>query len=225
MKSLEVKEFYSNIKFPGAYTICDIKFYKNYKNNFLEPYINGTKFSKNVLDIGCGTGFITNLLAFRYPHLKIDAIDFSDSIDVAINFSKQHNLKNVKYHKVDFFDYSTHVKYDTIISNGVLHHMPDYIDAFKKIQKLSPNKIIIGLYNRYGKILNKYVKFRSQLLHDDQLCVPYEVSFYHNQVLELLQDYECQNVYPSVCNKFVNLSNLFNRNNGGLTVYTFSQKP
>lgn len=217
----QVKSFYSDIKFPGYYTMDNISFYKNYhKNVFIEPYRDAAKASKNILDIGCGTGFITNLLALENVELHIDAIDFSDSIDFAKQFSLSNSLYNVNYYQSCLFDFDIH-NYDLIISNGVLHHIPNYKLAFHKLNSSNAKTIVLGLYNKYGKINNKQIKFRSELLYLDQIKVPFEVSFSHNQVCKFLSNYKLANVYPSFKNKLVDLYNIFNRDNGGLTIYTF----
>jgi 2-polyprenyl-3-methyl-5-hydroxy-6-metoxy-1,4-benzoquinol methylase len=53
----QVKEFYSNLKFPGPYSIEDLKFYdKNLINPYLKFYDVAIQECKTVLDIGCGPG-------------------------------------------------------------------------------------------------------------------------------------------------------------------------
>jgi 2-polyprenyl-3-methyl-5-hydroxy-6-metoxy-1,4-benzoquinol methylase len=67
----QVQNFYSEIKFPGLYSFNDLNFYQEkIDNEFLSMYNIGIQGSKVILDIGCGTGFITNLLAIRNPNIK-----------------------------------------------------------------------------------------------------------------------------------------------------------
>ena len=222
----QIQEFYGKIKFPGPYMINDFEIYKDgLFNPFLNQYEEGIKNSKNILDIGCGSGMVVNLLAYRNPNIQFDALDFSDSIDYAIEFKNKHNIQNVNFHKVNFFEYLAQDKYDSIICNGVLHHMPEYTKAITQINQLlkENGQLVVGLYNPYGKLAKKFfpVSYVNQTLFLDQEHVPFELTFSFQQVKELFKYYTLEKVYPSVFNKLVDLTNLFNYNNGGLTIYTF----
>lgn len=224
-----VRKFYSEIKFPGLYTIDELSFYKDsIPNNFLSIYNNGIQGCTRILDIGCGTGFITNLLAIKNLNTRIDAVDFSDSIEVAIEFSKEHNITNVTYYKEDFFKFKSSEKYDCIICNGVLHHMPDYKIAIERIKSMitPEGKLILGVYNQFGKSVKKIipVTYRSELLRIDQEDVPYEINFSNQEFLNYFSEFTVNNIYPSFNNRLVNISNLLNYQNGGLTVYDLTRK-
>jgi 2-polyprenyl-3-methyl-5-hydroxy-6-metoxy-1,4-benzoquinol methylase len=224
----QIQEFYGKIKFPGPYSIDDFEIYKDgLFNPFLNQYEKGIKNSKNILDIGCGSGMIVNLLAYRNPSIQFDALDFSDSIDYAIEFKNKHNIQNVNFHKVNFFEYIAQDKYDCIICNGVLHHMPEYTKAVIQINQLlkETGQLVVGLYNPYGKLAKKFfpVEYVNQTLFLDQEAVPFELTFSHQQVKELFNQYQLVDVYPGINKKFVDLINLFNYTNGGLTIYTFKK--
>lgn len=226
MLEQQVKEFYSKIKFPGIYTIDDLSYYDELLfNKFLEPYDNCITGNERILDLGCGTGFITNLIARRHPDVIIDAIDFSDSIDFARTFSQDNNINNINYIKHNFFTWETDCQYDYIMSNGVTHHMEQYDLAYTKIdQMLKPGGLaVIGIYNSYGKLAKKLfnIKYRNELLYLDQEHAPYETSFTNKEFLSKFEKYNLLSVYPSIGNRFVDLRNIFNYNNGGLTIYQF----
>jgi hypothetical protein len=87
-------------------------------------------------------------------------------------------------------------------------------------------KLILGVYNRYGKTIKKVlpVTYRSELLRADQEDVPYEVSFSNKEFLSYFLDFKINSVYPSVNKQLVDISNLLNYKNGGLTVYNLEKE-
>ena len=222
-----IKEFYSKLQFPGPYTIDDLNFYSDdIINDYLKIFDEHTKHAVRVLDVGCGSGFIVNFLANRHPNIIFDAVDFSDSIDFAQQFSSEHNIKNINYYKEDFLLWDAEYKYDLVLSNGVLHHIPEYQSAVKKIHNLATGTVLIGIYNSYGKLLKRVfnINYVNQTLYLDQEHCPFEVSFSDRQFKELFDEYDVISVYPSFCNRLVDFYNLFNAGNGGLTIYVLQQK-
>ena len=225
----QIQTFYSKIKFPGLYDLEDLNFYQEgIDNKFLSIYNTGIQGSKRILDIGCGTGFITNLLAIKNPDIVIDAVDFSDSVDFAQQFSVKNKIKNVTYYKEDFFKFVPTYQYDCVICNGVLHHMPEFKDAIDKIKTLivPSGKLILGVYNYYGKSFKKLlpVTYRSELLRMYQEDVPYEINFTNKEFLNYFKKFKIDTIYPSVNNHLVDIANLINYKNGGLTIYNLTRE-
>jgi 2-polyprenyl-3-methyl-5-hydroxy-6-metoxy-1,4-benzoquinol methylase len=220
----EVEDFYTELKFPGPYALEDFDYYnQGYTNNFLSMYDQAIQGSQNVLDVGCGSGFITNYLAYRHPNTKFHGIDFCGSVEYAQEFSQTHGFTNVTYQRDNFLYTTDHKKYDCIISNGVIHHMPLYSSAISKIKNmLTPNgTLVLGVYNKYGKLAKKFfnLSYRSELLRKDQEEAPFETSFSHSELINYFPDYNIVKVHPSLNNKLVDFKNLTNHHNGGLTIY------
>jgi SAM-dependent methyltransferase len=222
----QVKDFYSKLKFPGTYSLSDLEFYDSVVHNpYLQIFDSAVTGTKSVLDIGCGSGFITNFLARRHPEVQFDAVDFSDSIDYAKKFTETANISNIHYYKENFLDWVTDKKYDLVICNGVLHHIPEHEIALEKLKDLTNNKLVLGIYNTYGKLLKKLVpvKYINDVLYIDQEKCPFEVSFTDAEFRSKLKDFQMLKTHPGYKNHFVNFYNLFNSSNGGLTVYVFSR--
>jgi len=221
----EIKEFYSRLQFPGTYTIVDLEFYDSIVcNDYLKIFDDAVSGASSVLDIGCGSGFIINFLARRYPNISFDAVDFSDSIDIAKRFSKDHGIYNINYYKEDFLTWNTDKTYDLILSNGVLHHIPEYKQAISKIHTLATDKVVIGIYNKYGKVLKRIAKVQyvSNILYIDQEQCPFEMAFTDKEFKSLFDIFDIHTAYPSFQNKLIDFINLFNAKNGGLTIYSMS---
>ena len=222
-KEQKVKDFYSKIQFPGPYKISQLKINTS---PYIQFYNNAVQGLNDCLDIGCGTGMISNCLAKNNHNIHFDAVDFCDSIYYAKTFAQKHKIKNIIYYKKDFLSYPTKKKYDLILCTGVLHHIPDYLSAIKLIKNLAKRKIVIGIYNTYAKKIQKIIKpkFTNKIYRLDQEEVPFQTSFDNRQILDLFSEYYCNSIHPSINNSVVDFRNLFNYRNGGLTLYEFERK-
>lgn len=91
----------------------------------------------NVLDLGCGTGNISQKIKIRFPTAHITCVDLSENmINIAKN--KLSNYSNIAYKMADFQDISLNDDYDVVVSSLAIHHLETDLD--KK--------------NLYGKIFN-----------------------------------------------------------------------
>jgi 2-polyprenyl-3-methyl-5-hydroxy-6-metoxy-1,4-benzoquinol methylase len=225
----KIKKFYSELHFPGRYSWNDLKFYDEHgiHNIYLKEIDSAMSDNIDVLDVGCGTGLISNLFASKYQSSNFTSIDFSDSIEYAENFAKINNINNVKWIKKDFLDFKTVKQYDVIICCGVLHHIPEYKLALAKIKKLLKpgGKLLLAVYNTNGKLLKRIINidYHSPVLYEDQENNPFELSFNHKAVLTMCNDLQFNQVEPSWRDRFVDFLALFNSENGGLALYVFTK--
>lgn len=101
----------------------------------------------SILEIGCGFGRITKLLAERYPHATIDAIDISeDRLKSARN--KVPENKNVNFYQTTIQEFNRPrnnlQKWDLVISVECLMHIPpvDISNVIEKMFQLSNGHIV-----------------------------------------------------------------------------------
>jgi len=99
--------------------------------NKMHMCANKLKLEQNmrVLEIGCGWGELSYLLASEYG-VKVDAITISEEQYSFCLKNKYH--PNINYHIIDYRDYSPLYKYDRIVSVGMFEHVgySNYRDFF-----------------------------------------------------------------------------------------------
>lgn len=109
-------------------------------------YIPGDFKPKRILDLGCGTGNLTEQILLHYPEAEIDALDISE--DILKESQKRFAAKpNVRYIQADFIH--MHLppgSYDLILSSIAIHHIndPEKVNLYRDIfQALTPNGLFI----------------------------------------------------------------------------------
>jgi len=111
----------------------------------------------SIIDVGTGTGQLSAFLSLRRK--CVWGIDFSDaSLKKANELKNKLNLDSWHLKKVDILDpkqiEEIGIKFDYVLSLGVLHHTGNAYQGFKNILPLlkSNGHIAIGLYNSFGRI-------------------------------------------------------------------------
>ena len=148
-----------------------------------------TPFSGNVLDLGCGPGDISCRFARVYPGCRIDAVDGSKPmLDYGIlsltdELSQRIHFIHAKIPDADL----PLAHYDVIISNSLLHHLPDaqvLWDTIKRYAKSGTLVTIMDLLRPETEELAKamvqqYTKNEAPVLQDD---------FYHSLLAAFTRD-------------------------------------
>lgn len=102
-----------------------------------------------VLDIGCGLGFMTQIIANIVGEIgKVIAIDNNENQVNAARGRTPDNLKNIiEYKTCDVYDIeSLGQDFDVVYCRFVLHHVQKPLYAIKQIEKvLKPGGIYIGI--------------------------------------------------------------------------------
>ena len=171
-----VVSFYKDDPFPN-YELTDNKLSileKGDNNLFTSSLKKFIGYNKKILEVGAGTCQLSNYLSIgnRNEIIAFDA-NFS-SLKIGSDFAKKNGLKNVDFICGDIFDENFEEEYfDIILCNGVLHHTKDTFAAMKKISKCLKKDgiILIGLYNKIGRIRTFFRKYMYKLLGKKYLMI------------------------------------------------------
>ncbi len=128
---------------------------------------------RRVLEIGCGTGWFTNTVAFHY-RATVDAVDlcstaltFAGEVSAALEVADR-----CRYHHADIFKLAESSldpdsQFPLVNSLGVLHHTFDCRGALEAVlPRVAPGGFLhLGLYHSYGRrpFLDMFSEVRAQL--------------------------------------------------------------
>lgn len=158
----KIKSFYEKHPFPNyddfdsLRTLLD----RAEKSIFAQRLDEELPFNIKVLEIGCGTGQLTNFLSVA-NRLTYGTDISHNSLKLAYQFKEKSSLNRSSFYQMNLFKpIFKENSFNVIISNGVLHHTANPEKAFETISKLlkKDGYIIIGLYNRYGRLFTKLLK-------------------------------------------------------------------
>ena len=112
-------------------------------------------YNSRVLEVGCGTGQLTNFLAIGCR--TVIGTDLClNSLRLAEEFRRRNGLRRARFVQMNLFRPAFQEgQFDVVLCNGVLHHTSDPRGGFRSIARLvrPGGHVIIGLYNRYGRLL------------------------------------------------------------------------
>jgi tRNA (cmo5U34)-methyltransferase len=145
---MECKEKFSR----EAKTYDDNTFVIPHYDNILHDVVDLIDYPNNanikVLDLGCGTGTVINLIKNRFSNSEIYAVDFSEEM-LSVAKAKNKGISSDKFILNDILkvNISELPKFDVIISTFVLHNYKeeDFYEIFfgNAIQMLTPDGILI----------------------------------------------------------------------------------
>jgi len=168
--SEKINKFYESNPFPDyqgtedAASLID----KAKRGGFAARLDREMPFKINVLEVGCGTGQLSNFLSIGQRN--VFAVDMSlNALQLAEKFRANNELQRVGFYQMDLFNPCfKEDSFPIVICNGVLHHTPDPFAGFKSISKLveKGGYILIGLYNTYGRSVNDLRRMVFKLLRN-----------------------------------------------------------
>ena len=151
-----IRGFYEENPFPGYEGLEDFSelVRKGFSNAFSRNLLDCVGYNKTVLEVGCGTGQLSNFLQLNNNYVL--GVDLSlASLGLALEHKRRNRLARCAFIQMNVFDLAVRdASFDVVISHGVLHHTFDAHRAMRLIcRKLKPGGIlIIGLYNRFARV-------------------------------------------------------------------------
>jgi SAM-dependent methyltransferase len=154
-----VRSFYEQNPFPNYDDIDDVgTLIEKASSGLFASWLNAQiPFNVTVLEIGCGTGQLSNYLGVA--ERTVFGTDMAVApLRLAERFRDANGLSHVGFYQMNLFKpVFKPGTFDFVICNGVLHHTRDPFRGFKTISRLVKpgGHILIGLYNRYGRVLTR----------------------------------------------------------------------
>jgi SAM-dependent methyltransferase len=151
-----VKQFYEENPFPNyeeTESIVDLR-QKAAKGVFTRLLDEQIPFNIRALEIGCGTGQLSNFLSI--PQRFVFGTDIClNSLKLANRFRIKNDLQRAGFYQMNLFKpIFKEGSFPLVICNGVLHHTNYPFGGFRSISKLvrKYGYLIVGLYNKFGRI-------------------------------------------------------------------------
>ena len=127
-----VKEFYEQTPFPNYDDLDNHRalLEKARRGLFARLLNEQIPYNARVVEIGCGTGQLTNFLTIA--HRAVLGVDVClNSLRLAQRFKQEHGLDRAAFAQMNLFRPALKDGFfDVVISNGVLHHTADCRLAF-----------------------------------------------------------------------------------------------
>ena len=213
-----VKQFYEDTPFPNYDDLDNRRalIEKARAGLFARLLNDQIPYSARVVEMGCGTGQLTNFLA--NAHRTVIGTDIClNSLRLAQQFKTANGLDRATFAQMNLFRPALKDEFfDVVISNGVLHHTGDPRGAFRRISRLVKpgGHLIVGLYSAYSRKLHyarravfRWTGITSRWLDphfervaatgkreawfQDQYCHPHESCHTLDEVLEWLDESDC----------------------------------
>ena len=161
----------------------------------------------DILDVGCGCGYLTQCIAKEFPQSKVEGIDSSEvAIACAENNCNKFRfkLKNVNFKLQDVVNLHENRKYDAVVYNMVLHNLSELEKTISKTSNiLKENGIVvitmphpafwmsdkitrgkITLTDPFNYNLEKTYKIPFQINHGSRHHI--ELTYYHRRLTTYL---------------------------------------
>jgi SAM-dependent methyltransferase len=112
-------------------------------------------YGARILECGCGTGQLSNVLSIANNRTAIGTDLCVNSLKMATAFKQRNALERAHFLQMNLFRPAFKpATFDLVIANGVLHHTSDPLLGFRSIGPLvrPGGHVLIGLYHRFGRL-------------------------------------------------------------------------
>jgi tRNA (cmo5U34)-methyltransferase len=154
--------------------------------------------SINIIDLGCGTGYVSMNIKERFPNSKLTCLDFAENM-IAQAKIRMNKYRNVNFILEDIRKFEFDKKYDAVVSSLALHHLEtkkDKIKFYKKIfNALEPRgifynaDIILGSNNTLHDLyVTRWKDFMAKSLPGDEIEDTWMAKHHREDRPEVLMD-------------------------------------
>lgn len=122
-----------------------------------------------VLEVGCGTGQLSNFLGLTWGRRVFGADISVNSLQLAQRFKESHRIEHVAFYQMNLFRPIFALEsFEIVISNGVLHHTGDPRRGLLSIARLVKRGgyLVVGLYNQFGRLTTDLRRWAFRLTGD-----------------------------------------------------------
>ncbi len=152
-----VRAFYEETPFPNYddFDSAEQLRVKAQAGVFASLLDNQLRHGWRILEIGCGTGQLSNFLALTWGRTVFGTDLCLNSLALAEAFRERNEIAGVRFLQMNLFRPAFRPEsFDVVVCNGVLHHTSDPFQGFQSILRCVKRGgfIIVGLYNRYGRL-------------------------------------------------------------------------
>lgn len=166
----EIKAFYEENPFP-SYDNLDSKGSlrtKAEKGIFARLLDDQIPHGAKVLEVGCGTGQLSNFLGMKWGRTVFGADLCLNSLRLGQEFREKNQIENAFLQMNLFKPAFKEESFDFVICNGVLHHTSDPFQGYQSISRLVKRGgcILIGLYHMHSRIPTDIRRFIFNLSGD-----------------------------------------------------------
>jgi trans-aconitate methyltransferase len=137
----------------------------------LSELSSGVHHAKTLLDVGCGTGVLPKMIALKYSHLSVKAIDSSSHM---IRYARRvHPHPSIEYEAMSFWEENG--TYDCVTSTYSWYFFPLHKAARKLRRMLNPggNAFIVATK---GTVLTRIHRRIFNSISGQDLCHPDKIS-------------------------------------------------
>jgi 2-polyprenyl-3-methyl-5-hydroxy-6-metoxy-1,4-benzoquinol methylase len=133
-----------------------------------------------ILELGCGAGFSARYLSGSYGEYV--GVDYADEL---IRYAQEHNaVAGARFQCANLQDLTFKHEFDIAVMIGVLHHLPDPIEALRKIaQFLRPGGLIVANEPQSGNVLISALRAARKTL--DPAYSKDQREFSHRELLDM----------------------------------------